>query len=185
MRRARTRKTNHVKVVIVTGTPGTGKTTLAKRLAKALSFLYIDVKQVIKEDQLQSGYDRKRKVIIVDETKLARSISKRIRVATRGMVIDSHLSQYLSPSLADACLVTVCDLKTLARRLKKKGYAAAKIKENIQAEIFDTCAQEARELGHEPIVVDTTDGTPLARVIRSLNRKGINKQEKIMKKKIV
>jgi len=178
MRRARARKTKHVKVVIVTGTPGTGKTTLAKRLVKALSFEYVDVNQVIKEDRLRSGYDQKRKVIIVDETALARSLTKRIRTAARGMVIDSHLSHYLSPSLVDACLVTTCDLRTLGQRLKKKGYASAKIEENLQVEIFDTCAQEARELGHEPIVVDTTKGISLAVVIRSLNRKGINKQEK-------
>ncbi len=176
MRRARARKTNHVKVVIVTGTPGTGKTTLSKRLAKALSFEYVDVNQVIKEDQLRSGYDWKRKVIIVDETKLARSLTKRVLAATRGMVIDSHLSHYLSPSLTDACLVTTCGLKTLARRLKKKGYAAAKVGENIQAEIFDTCAQEARELGHKPVMVDTTKGIALAAVTCLLKKKGIKKK---------
>lgn len=180
MRRARARKTGHVKVIIVTGTPGTGKTTLSKRLAKALSFEYVDVNQVILKDRLRSGYDQKRKVIIVDETKLSRSLTRRIRAAgetTRGMVIDSHLSHHVRPSSVDACLVTVCDLKTLARRLKKKGYSAAKVEENIQAEIFDTCAQEARELGHKPVIIDTTKGIALAAVLRLLKKKGIKNKK--------
>jgi len=164
------------RVVIVTGTPGTGKTTLARRLAKALKCGYVDVNKVVEEEGLREGYDRGRKTFIVDEGRLAKAIEKRIRSAKVGMVIDSHMSHMVSPSLVDSCLVTTCGLKTLDRRLRKKGYGRAKVDENVQAEIFDTCAQEARELGHKPVMIDTTKGIDLKRVL-ALVKKGMKKKK--------
>ena len=38
-----------MRIIIVTGTPGTGKTTIAKKLAKKLNFHYLDVNNVIKK----------------------------------------------------------------------------------------------------------------------------------------
>jgi adenylate kinase len=168
---------SRAKAIIVTGTPGTGKTTLAKRLARELGYMYVDANTVIKEDRLQEGYDRKRKSVIVDERRLAKAIARRIRMADGGMVIDSHLSHHVPPSIVDACIVTVCELKVLDRRLRKKGYAEAKVNENVQAEIFETCTQEAWEMGHRPIVVDTTRGVKLQAILQSLEKKGIRKKK--------
>ena len=39
-----------MKTVVVTGTPGTGKTTIAKKLANKLNFYYVDVNQIISKD---------------------------------------------------------------------------------------------------------------------------------------
>src|SRR3989344_3248469 len=64
--------------VIVTGTPGTGKTTFAKKLAKLRSWRYIDVNKVIQENNLSEGYDRSRKCKIIDEKKLAKVLEKMI-----------------------------------------------------------------------------------------------------------
>ncbi len=55
-----------MKVMIVTGTPGTGKTTIAKRMAKKYKAEYIDVNVVIKEHKLRESYDKKRKSYVVD-----------------------------------------------------------------------------------------------------------------------
>lgn len=145
-------------IVIVTGTPGTGKTTLAKKLAREERYAYVDVNKVIKEHRLSEGYDRKRKTKIVDEKKLANILEKSIKKARkekRKMIIDSHLSHYISPKYVDLCIVTKCDLKELEKRLKRKGYHKSKIEENIRAEIFDICFVEAKERGHKVKIVWT------------------------------
>ena len=59
-----------MKVLCVTGTPGTGKTKIAKKLAKRLDFYYIDVNKLISKNKLSEGYDKKRKTKIVDINKL-------------------------------------------------------------------------------------------------------------------
>ena len=59
-----------MKTIIVTGTPGTGKTTIAKKLAKRLNYYYLDVNKLVSENKLSKGYDKKRRTKIVDIKKL-------------------------------------------------------------------------------------------------------------------
>ena len=67
-----------MKAIIVTGTPGTGKSTLSKKLAKKLNFIYLDVNEAIKKYRLSEGYDKKRMTNIVDAKKLNRALIKEI-----------------------------------------------------------------------------------------------------------
>ena len=74
------------------------------------------------------------------------------------MVIDSHLSHYLDKKYVDLCVVVKCDIKVLKKRLEKKKYSKAKIRENLDSEILDVCLVEALENGHKIKVIDTTKG---------------------------
>jgi len=148
-----------MKTIIVGGTPGTGKTTLAKRLAKKLNFHYLDVNKIIEKYNISEGYDKKRDTKIIDTKKLNLALTKEIRnfkQSKEGIIIDSHLSHYLPKKYVDLCIVTKCNLKELENRLKKKKYSKSKIRENLDAEIFDVCLNEAKENGHKVIVIDTT-----------------------------
>ena len=69
-------KKNRFKTVIITGTPGTGKTMIAKKLSKIVKFNVINVNDSIKKNKLSEGYDKKRKCIIVDVKKLNKAIIK-------------------------------------------------------------------------------------------------------------
>lgn len=162
--------------ILVTGTPGTGKTTLAKKLSLLLSYTYFDVGSFVKNAHIYSSYDRKRQAYVVDEAKLARSLvkvrEKALNTAKKGIIFDSHLSHYLPSKYADLCLVTRCSLKTLKQRLRRKGYSQAKVKENLDAEIFDTCLTEAQENGHKILKFDTTKATaaPVKALARRIRR---------------
>ncbi len=145
-----------MKVIIVTGTPCTGKTTLAKKLAKRLRARYVDVNRLVAKHKLHEGYDRRRKTRIVDTKKLNRFLVRVIKGSRQDLVIDSHLSQYLPRKYVDVCIVTRCDIKTLEKRLKKRGYSKAKVQENIDAELFAVCYNDAISRGHKVKVVDTT-----------------------------
>ncbi|MBN1386430.1 AAA family ATPase [Candidatus Woesearchaeota archaeon] len=145
------------KVITVTGTPGTGKTTIAKRLAKMSGSRYVDVNQIIRKERLSEGFDRKRRCKIIDAKRLNKALIKAIRESEKGLVIDSHLSHYLPKKYVDLCIVTRCDIKTLNRRLKKRGYTKAKIRENLNAEIFDTIWLEARQVRHHVISAYTSN----------------------------
>lgn len=154
------------KIVIVTGTPGTGKTYIAKAVAKAFSLKYIDVKKVIIRDKLSEGYDKKRKTKIIDTTKLSKSLVSMIKKSDKGIVIDSHMSHFIPSKHVDLCIVTKCDLKELNKRLKKRGYHKSKTRENLDSEIFDICYNEAKERKHKIMVIDTT---------KKMNTNDINK----------
>ena len=43
-----------MKIICVTGSVGTGKTTISKRLSKAINFKYIDVNLLIKKNKIKT-----------------------------------------------------------------------------------------------------------------------------------
>ena len=155
--------------IIMSGTPGTGKTYLSRKLAKKLGFRYLDVKRVISKNGLKEEYDRKRKSWVVDEKKLAKVLEKIIKESKEDLIIDSHMSHFISPKLADLCIITKCELKTLEKRLKKRKYSKEKIKENMECEIFDVCLNEAAEKGHKILTIDTTKGLNISSLTRKIN----------------
>lgn len=148
--------------IIITGTPASGKTAVAKIICKNFNFFYLDGNSIIKKYSLSEGYDRKRKTKVVDVTKLNKKLINEIRLFEKkntkhkGLVIDSHLSHYLPKKYVDLCIVTKCSLKELEKRMKKRKYNKGKIRENLDAEIFDICLVEALENGHNVVVLDTT-----------------------------
>lgn len=145
-----------MKTIIISGTPGTGKTELAKALAKKLSYKYVDVNKLIKENNLSDGYDKKKECEIVDTEKLSKFLIDFIKKSKQNLVIDSHLAHYIPEKYADLCIITKCGLKGLKKRLEKKRYNKAKIRENLDSEIFEICLNEAIEKGHTILIIDTT-----------------------------
>jgi adenylate kinase len=155
------------KAIIITGTPCTGKTTLAKAVAKQFDYAYIDGKKIIKEKKLAVGYYKKRRCDIIDEQKLAEVFEDIIKNSDKSIVIDSHLSHYINPDSVDMCIVTTCNLKELQKRMKKRDYPKDKIDENMQCEIMEICINEAKEQGHNVKVVDTTKKIDITKTLLS------------------
>ena len=147
-----------LKAIIVTGSVCSGKTTLAKKLAKRRNYKYVDVNKVIKENKLSESYDAILDSYIVDENKLVEVLKDLIKKSKKQLIIDSHMSHHLPKEYVELCIVTKCELKELKRRLQARKYSEAKIRNNLDAEIFDVCLVEAKEAGHQIKVIDTTEG---------------------------
>ena len=165
-----------MKVIAVSGTPGTGKTTLSKKLSRNLNFYYLDVNRIIFNNKLSEGYDRKRNTKIVDIQKLNKFIINEIKKFNKskikGIIIDSHLSHYLPRKYVDLCIVAKCDINELNKRLKNKKFNKNKIQENIQSEIFDICYTEAIKRKDKVVVIDTTKGFNISSLVKQLG--GLN-----------
>ena len=142
-------------VIIVSGCVGTGKTTIAKKLSELLDFDYVDVNKVIRDHKLSEGFDEEKQSKIINIDSLNKVLIDLIDKNENGVVIDSHLSHYLPKEKVDICIITKCELKVLEKRLIKRKYHIEKIRENLDAEIFDTCRVEALENGHKIIIVHT------------------------------
>lgn len=157
------------KIIIVTGTPGTGKTVLAKKLANLLNFTYIDINLIIKSKKLNLNYDKKRSTYVININKLNRILIDLIKNSNRSLIIDSHLSHCLPNKLVNLCIVTKCNLKVLVKRLKKRKYNFNKIRENMDSEIFDICLNEAVEDKHNVMIIDTAKRIDYKKIIRKIH----------------
>lgn len=162
-----------MKVICVTGVPSTGKTIVAKKLAEKYGFQYFEVNKAITKNKLAEGYDKKRKTKVIDTQKLNKFLIKHVNQLKankkiKGIIIDSHLSHYLPRKYVNLVIVTKCDIQELNKRLKKRKYPKNKIQENLQAEIFDVCYNEAVESKHKVIIVDTTKGFNISSIVRKL-----------------
>lgn len=56
--------------VIITGTPGVGKTVHCEQLAQETGLRHLSINQVAKDRECYDGYDEERKSWIVDEDKV-------------------------------------------------------------------------------------------------------------------
>ena len=141
-------------IIAFTGTPGAGKTTLAKKFAQKHGYRYIDVNIFAKEAEITDGYDKNMQCFIVDVERLQKVLQPELK---GNVVVDSHLSHYLPYENLDLVIVVECsDLKELEKRLKKRDYSEEKIRENLDCEIFKVCEIDAQEKGHIVKVVDTS-----------------------------
>ena len=82
-----------MKVILVSGTTGTGKTTIAKRLAKKRDYKYIDLNKMIIKKKLYSGYDKKLKTHVVDPRKSNKLMITLIKEAKKN---EAHARSYFS-----------------------------------------------------------------------------------------
>ena len=128
----------------------------------------VDSNPVVASDGV---FETNKKSISKTNNKQFKKINKNKNKKIKGIIIDSHLSHYLQPKHVDLCIVTKCGLKTLEKRLKKRKYSKEKTRENIDCEIFDVCLNEARERGHNPIVIDTTQGINISDISTKLKWK--------------
>ncbi|KAK7539069.1 AAA domain-containing protein [Phyllosticta citricarpa] len=140
--------------IIITGTPGTGKTTHAEQLAAATGLRHISVNQVAKERDCYDGYDEEVGSWVVDEDKLLDALENEAQAG--GLIIDWHACDLFPRRWIDLVVVLRCDSTRLYDRLAARGYAGKKLDDNMDCEIMEVLVDEAREAFDEECVVQLT-----------------------------
>jgi adenylate kinase len=161
--------------VVVTGTPGTGKTSATDRLDGSV----LHLNDAVEREGLYTERDEARDSLVVDMDAL------REFVGDREGVVESHLAHHLP---ADRVVVLRCGPEELERRLREREEGEAKVeentgstkspqalaryaRENAESEALDLILSEAvAEHGVENVYeIDTTERSP-AEVTREIER---------------
>ncbi len=153
-------------LVVVTGTPGVGKTAASSLLAEKLGGVYIDINKFALENDLVVDYDEHRKTFVVDVDALRQKLSEEVGGLLRKhsvVVAESHLAQHVVKGFEVRVVFVLrrCPLE-LVEVLRGRGYSEEKVWENVEAELLDVCLVEALEAFGRNILyeIDCTDRSP-------------------------
>ncbi|KAH0612548.1 uncharacterized protein H6S33_008928 [Morchella sextelata] len=138
--------------IIVTGTPGVGKSSHCELIAQTTGLKHLSINQVVKDKGCHDGYDDELKTWIVDDDKLLDEIEE--DVMKGGYIIDWHVCDVFPKSWIDLVVVLRADSTILYDRLKGRNYPEKKLQENLDAEIMQVILEEALESYDEEIVVE-------------------------------
>lgn len=137
-------------VIFISGTPCTGKTTVATRLNDYLSQSGFDSK-LIKindfaiENDLVLGEDPDKFYKVIDIDGLNESLNEEINQSSNGiLIVEGHLSHLCEG--ADKMIVLRLNPSILRCRLEERNYTESKIQENLEAEALAVCSAEAYEI---------------------------------------
>ena len=135
----------------LTGTPGTGKSTVADMVDAG--FTAIHVNDLIR-DGYNEGFDEEKKCWIADIDRLSAFTES----LEGNYILEGHVSHLLP---VDTVIVLRASPATLRGRLGGRGWAEAKVRENIEAEALDIILVEALSCNKKVYEIDTTNMTPM------------------------
>ncbi|MEM1619691.1 MAG: AAA family ATPase [Fervidicoccaceae archaeon] len=161
-------------IVVVTGTPGTGKTLVSRRLEERLGACVVNVARLALERELVVDYDFERETSTIDEPKLRIELLREIELAKRRgcelLVIDTSQPCLLRGALVDLVLVLRARPEVLEVRLRERGWPRIKIEENVEAERAGVVASEALEcLGERVVEVDSERPEALEQIVELIS----------------
>jgi len=135
---------NFRKVILVTGTPGVGKTTISHKLASKLDALYIGITELVKKEKLITSVDEDRRTLIADTEKVSKQLQEILAKTEGSIIIEGHYAVDVVPKKdVNTVFVLRRDPRELKSALEKRGYEEKKLWENLAAEILDVCLWDA------------------------------------------
>lgn len=152
--------------VVITGVPGTGKSSAAEGLGKILGLRVIHITEWVKRKKLGRWKGRE---LIVSPARLRRSL-----LNEKNVIIEGHLACEFSLPRS-IVFVLRCSPFVLKRRLGARRYSGIKTRENIEAEALDYCTILAERNYRRVYDIDTTHSPApktAARIARIVEKGG-------------
>nr|XP_006812089.1 PREDICTED: adenylate kinase isoenzyme 6-like [Saccoglossus kowalevskii] len=104
--------------ILVTGTPGTGKSTLAQEIGQQLEMQYINVGDLAAEKELYEGWDEEYQCPVLDEDKVIDELENILRDGN--CVVDYHSCEFFPERWFDLIFVLRTDNTILYNRLEAR-----------------------------------------------------------------
>ena len=172
-------------LIVITGTPGTGKTEVAKALSKIMKIRILDVKGLVKRKKIfkagkNKGKNRsKEKEIEVDAGKLEKALKAELKTRKDAIIENHMLCEFGLP--ADFVFVLRTKPNVLEKRLLKRKYPDKKLHGNLISEMLDYCSIKTK-LNYQTrqVEIDTAGLTALqtAKKIALVIRQGKNNKKR-------
>ena len=153
----------HSVSIVITGSPGVGKHTVAKELSQKIQREIVDINQIAKESEL---FEKNDETNDVNTEKLKEVLKQKI---SDNCIIVGHLAPYV---LDNEKINTVIVLRRspydLIRVYKERGYTENKSKENASSEILGIITYDAENQFEEKTVQINVSGKEMQEIIEKI-----------------
>ena len=148
-------------IILLSGTPGTGKTSIAHELFSQFQYEFISAGEVVLEENLYSAEDVARDTKVVDADKFNAYFEHKLEKLSRNLIFECHYADMLNHSQISLGIILRCHPTVLETRLKSRGYSDQKLRENGEAELLGASSSymlEKQELVKRNAIfeIDTT-----------------------------
>jgi adenylate kinase len=150
-------------LLLITGVPGTGKTTVSTLLAAELGAEHIELTRLVREGGFNQGWDQARATVIADMKALRHAIANILDNTKSTLIIDGHYSPDVAPRQETTLVVVLRRAPWVIReKLLARGYSARKVRENVEAELLGVCLADALAVQDPEKIceIDTTAQSP-------------------------
>nr|AGM32925.1 TATA box binding protein (TBP)-associated factor [Coptotermes formosanus] len=144
--------------ILVTGTPGVGKSTLCEQLAEGTGLEWLEVGQIAKDCECFEEYDEVYQCPVLDEDMIIDEMED--KMGHGGKIVDYHGCDFFPERWFDIVFVLRANNTVLYDRLAHRGYTGKKLEDNVQCEIFQTILEEAQGAYRPDIVHELPSNTP-------------------------
>jgi adenylate kinase len=134
--------TQHFHTLLLSGSPGTGKTHIARELEQNFGFRVYSLGDIVLKNHLFSEEDKERDTKVADLNRLNDFIHQELNKLPENVqkiVLESHYADAIDHSSIKLAIVLRCHPELLEKRLKERQYSQSKILENVQAELVGDC----------------------------------------------
>ena len=132
------------RVIVITGTPGVGKTSISRLLASKLGTLHIDLGRLVRDEGLFTEVDRERDTLVADMGMTSRRVKEMIEGSDRDIIVEGHFAvDVVPPEMIYKVFVLRRHPEELRVILEGRGFREGKVWENVGAEVLDVCLYEA------------------------------------------
>ncbi|MHA1243747.1 MAG: adenylate kinase family protein [Candidatus Heimdallarchaeota archaeon] len=130
---------NFPQVIIISGTPGVGKTSVSIELQKQ-GYSILNLNDFIINSGLYFGYDYSRESVIIDDEILIEKLTEEFAQIKGILFVEGHTAELVPNDFVSNIFVIRCNPSILRTRLQaSRKYTRDKIEDNVQAEIMDDC----------------------------------------------
>jgi len=150
--------------ILITGTPGTGKSVLAEKLSEKTGFDLVNEKDFALDSRTGK---LKGKEVEIDVKEFQKKINEFLK-EKKDIIIEGHVLCEMKIKV-DLVFVIRTKRKILEKRLEKKGYKEVKIQDNIFCEETDYCKKKA--LKNYEKVIEIRNEKSLASALQKIMKK--------------